>query len=168
MRLHQCALPRDIGRRSWRPKTTWNVITLPNPQVTPDRRAFAPADCNSTSDPNTPDDCSLDHRFWEEWDFSNFSAAIYASMQAIASKGQYSGAVLLMPLDDVGDSTTVTTYAQNISLMYQAAKTNDLPSKWLYFPSGRTAPSGATSTSVTLPAVVLPSREASWQLPTRR
>lgn len=116
------------------PKTTWNVITLPNPHVTPDWRAYAPSDCNSTLDPNTPDDCALDHRFWEEWDFSNFGTAIDASMLAIASRGQYSGAMLLMPLDDVGDSTTVTTYAQNISLVYRAAKAHRLQLQVVVFP----------------------------------
>ena len=31
------------------PKTAWNVFTLPNPHVTPNWRAYAPADCQSVS-----------------------------------------------------------------------------------------------------------------------
>ena len=43
------------------PQTSWNVFTLPNPQVTPNWRTYAPAACQAD-----PDSCAKDNRFWEQ------------------------------------------------------------------------------------------------------
>ena len=77
------------------PSTAWNVFTLPNPQVTPNWRTYAPSPCESD-----PEACANDHRFWELWKFSNFQSAIDASFSAVQSKGKYQGVVMILPLGD--------------------------------------------------------------------
>lgn len=105
------------------PKTAWSVFTLPNPQVTPNWRTFAPADCQSA-----PEACANDHRFWEEWDFGNFQTAIDASFAAVNSMGKYQGVMLNMPL---GESAI---YWNNIQLMYQSAANHGVRLEIALFP----------------------------------
>ncbi len=105
------------------PRTAWITFTLPNPQVTPDWRNYAPADCASN-----PDQCAQDHRFWEEWDLNVFSGAIDASFAAVASEGKYQGVMMLMPLADS------TNFWNNIQLTYQAAAKYGLEFEVVLFP----------------------------------
>lgn len=91
------------------PQTAWITISLPNAQVTPDWKNYAPPDCPD------PLACASDHRFWEEWDFSVFSDAIDASFKAIALQGRYQGVMVLMPLADS------PKFWNNIKLTYRAA-----------------------------------------------
>ncbi len=92
------------------PQTAWNVFTLPNPVVTPNWRTYAPPDCASD-----PDSCANDNRFWEEWDFTNFTSAIDSSFAALAQQGQYQGAMVLLPLGDT------PYFWSNIQLIYNSA-----------------------------------------------
>ena len=105
------------------PKTAWNVFTLPNPQVTPNWRAYAPADCQSD-----PDACAQNHRFWEEWDFTNFQTAINDSFAAVHSLGKYQGVMMNLPLGDTPD------YWSNIQLMYQSAASHGVRLEIALFP----------------------------------
>jgi hypothetical protein len=105
------------------PQTAWNVLTLPNPVVTPNWRSYAPADCSSD-----PDACAEDHRFWEEWDFSVFGSAIDSSFGAVASQGKYQGVMVLMPLGDT------PTFWNNIQLIYQSATNHGLSLEVVLFP----------------------------------
>lgn len=105
------------------PQTTWSVFTLPNPQVTPDWRTYAPADCAAT-----PDACAQDHRFWEEWDFSNFQTAIDTSFGAVKALGQYQSVMLLLPLGDT------PAYWNNLQLMYQSAVSHGVQLQVVVFP----------------------------------
>lgn len=105
------------------PQQAWNVFTLPNPQVTPGWRTYAPADCQSN-----PDACAQDNRFWEEWDFSNFQAAIDGSFGAVSALGQYQAAMILLPLGDT------PTYWNNIQLMYQSAAAHGVQLQFVLFP----------------------------------
>jgi hypothetical protein len=105
------------------PQTTWNVFTLPNPQITPDWRSYAPADCQAN-----PDACAQDHRFWEEWDFSYFQSAIDASFDAVNSLGQYQAVMMIMPLGDT------PTYWNNIQLMYHSAAAHGVQLEPVVFP----------------------------------
>jgi hypothetical protein len=102
------------------------VITLPNPQVTPNWQTYAPADCQS--DPNV---CADDHRFWEEWDFSTFAQAIDSSFAVIASQGKYNGIMLLMPLTDS------PTFWSNLQLMYDSAASHNLALQAVLFPKSK-------------------------------
>jgi hypothetical protein len=77
------------------PTTAWNVFTLPNPQVTPNCRSYAPSPCQSN-----PDACATDQRFWELWNFSNFQNAIDSTFSAVHSMGKYQGAMMIVPLGD--------------------------------------------------------------------
>ena len=77
------------------PQTSWNVFTLPNPQVTPNWRTYAPPACQSD-----PDACAKDHRFWEQWDFTNFQTAIDASFAAVNALGKYQSVMMILPLSD--------------------------------------------------------------------
>jgi hypothetical protein len=105
------------------PQTAWITLTLPNPQVTPNWRNYAPADCSSDLET-----CAQDHRFWEEWDFSVFSNAIDASFKAVASEGKYQGVMMLMPLADSNN------FRNNIQLVYQAAAKYGLAFEVALFP----------------------------------
>lgn len=102
------------------------VVTLPNPEVTPNWQTYAPADC--MPDPSV---CAEDHRFWEEWDLSTFTRAIDSSFGAIASQGKYYGVMLLMPLADSA------TFWNNIQLMYSSAASHDLALQVVLFPKSK-------------------------------
>jgi hypothetical protein len=102
------------------PTQAWNVFTLPNEKVTPNwksNKAYIPRKCR-----NKPDACADDNRFWELWNFNNFSGGIANSFGAVASQGQYQSVMMLMPLGDVTDPSNY--FAGNIQLMYSTAKTN--------------------------------------------
>jgi hypothetical protein len=105
------------------PQTAWIVATLPNPQMTPNWRSYAPSDCASD-----PDACTNDHRFWEEWDFSPFKAGIDASFTAIASQGKYQGVIVVMPLADS------SLFWSNIQLIYNSAAAHGLSFQPVLFP----------------------------------
>lgn len=105
------------------PSTAWNVFTLPNPQVTPNWRTYAPSPCQSD-----PDACANDHRFWELWNFSNFQSAIDASFSAVQSKGKYQGVMMILPLGDT------TVYWNNIQLMYKSAAGHGVQLEVVVFP----------------------------------
>jgi len=105
------------------PQTDWITVTLPNPQFTPDWRTYAPADCASN-----PNQCALDHRFWEEWDFNVLGGAIDASFAAIATEGKYHGVMMLMPLAES------TNFWNNIQLTYLAAAKYGLAFQVALFP----------------------------------
>jgi hypothetical protein len=105
------------------PQTAWSVFTLPNPQVTPNWRSYAPADCLSNADA-----CAEDHRFWEEWNFSTFQTAIDASFAAVSSLGKYQGVMLNLPLGDT------PAYWNNIQLMYQSAASHGVLLQVVLFP----------------------------------
>ncbi|HLJ79227.1 MAG TPA: hypothetical protein VKT75_17550 [Acidobacteriaceae bacterium] len=105
------------------PQKAWNVFTLPNPQVTPEWRTYAPADCQTN-----PDACAQDNRFWEEWDFSNFQAAIDSSFGAVSSLGRYQAVMVLLPLGDT------PSYWNNIQLMYQSAVAHGVQLQFVLFP----------------------------------
>jgi hypothetical protein len=135
------------------PQTAWNVLTLPNPEVTPNWRIYAPADCKSN-----PEACAEDHRFWEEWDFSNFQSAIDTSFAAINSLGKYQAVMMIMPLGDT------PTYWNNIQLMYQSAAGHGVQLEAVLFPKWKNgseycylynnrAPSGCQLVSRTTTAV---------------
>src|SRR5579859_1470461 len=53
-----CTLTCGAAVTSSGPQKAWNVFTLPNPQVTPEWRTYAPADCQTN-----PDACAQDNRF---------------------------------------------------------------------------------------------------------
>ena len=129
------------------PQTSWMVVTLPNPQVTPAWQQYAPQDCQP--DPSV---CAEDHRFWEEWDFSAFRDAIDASFTAINTQGRYHGVMLLMPLADSPQ------FWNNIQLMYNAASAQGLAFQAVVFPKSKYGPepcylynSGAPSDCATVP-----------------
>jgi len=135
------------------PQTAWNVFTLPNPEVTPNWRTYVPADCKSD-----PEACAQDHRFWEEWDFSNFQSAIDASFATINSVGHYQAVMVIMPLGDT------PTYWNNIQLMYQSAAGHGVQLEAVLFPKWKygseycylynnRAPSGCQLVSRTTTAV---------------
>jgi hypothetical protein len=111
------------------PQTAWNVFTLPNPQITPNWRTYAPLACQSD-----PDACATDHRFWEQWNFSNFQTAIDSSFAAVHSMGKYQGVMMIPPLGDT------TIYWNNIQLIYKSAAIHsvqlqlDVFPKWKYGP----------------------------------
>jgi hypothetical protein len=105
------------------PQTTWNVFTLPNPQITPAWRTYAPADCQSA-----PESCAQDNRFWEEWNFSNFQSAIDSSFAAVSSMGKYQGIMMILPLGDT------STYWSNIRLMYNLATKHGVQLQAVVFP----------------------------------
>ena len=105
------------------PQTSWNVFTLPNPQITPNWRSYAPIDCQSS-----PDSCAQDNRFWEEWDFSNFQSAIDSTFAAVSSMGQYQTVMMLMPLGDA------PAYWKNIELMYNSATAHGVQLQFVVFP----------------------------------
>ncbi len=135
------------------PQTTWNVFTLPNPEITPNWRLYAPADCNSN-----PEACSADHRFWEEWDFSNFQSAIDASFAAVNSMGKYQAVMMTLPLGDT------PAYWNNIQRMYLSASSHGVQLQVVLFPKWKygaeycylysnNAPSGCQLVSGTTTAV---------------
>src|SRR5262245_50746266 len=105
------------------PQIGWMVITLPNPEVTPDWREYAPPQCASN-----PDQCALDHRFWELWDFSAFAHAIDAAFATIAGDGNYYGVIPIVPLGDTA------TYWNNIRLLYDYAANHGLAFDPAIFP----------------------------------
>lgn len=92
------------------PQTSSIVLTLPNPEITPNWQSFAPPECASN-----PAACALDHRFWELWDLNNFADAIDASFSKIAAQGNYSGFIPILPLGDT------PTFQANIALLAQYA-----------------------------------------------
>ena len=75
------------------PQTSWNVLTLPNPQITPAWRTYAPSACQAS-----PEACAGDNRFWEQWDFKKFQSAIDSTFAAVQSMGQYQGVMMILPL----------------------------------------------------------------------
>jgi len=105
------------------PQAAWTVFTLPNPQVTPDWRIYAPADCQSN-----PEACAGDHRFWEDWDFSNFQNAIDTSFAAVNSLGKYRAVMMILPLGDT------PAYWNNIQRMYQSAASHGVQLQAVLFP----------------------------------
>ncbi|HEX4786348.1 MAG TPA: hypothetical protein VH350_18555 [Candidatus Sulfotelmatobacter sp.] len=105
------------------PQTSWNVFTLPNPQVTPNWRTYAPAACQSD-----PDACAKDHRFWEQWNFSNFQTAIDSSFAAVNALGKYHGVMMILPLGDT------TAYWNNVQLMYNSAAAHGVQLQTVLFP----------------------------------
>jgi hypothetical protein len=105
------------------PQNSWNVFTLPNPQVTPNWRTFAPAGCQSD-----PDSCAKDNRFWEQWDFSNFQSAIDSSFAAVNALGEYQSVMLILPLGDT------SVYWNNIQLMYTSATAHGVQLQIVLFP----------------------------------
>lgn len=108
------------------PQTSWMVVTLPNPRVTPSWQKYAPADCKGDVS-----GCGEDHRFWEEWDFSAFQSAIDASFADIHNKGQYQGVMVLMPLADS------PTFWNNINVMFNAANSHGLQFQAVLFPKNK-------------------------------
>jgi len=111
------------------PQTAWSVFTLPNPQITPGWRTYAPADCQSD-----PDACAQDQRFWEQWDFRNFQTAIDASFAAVSSMGQYQGVMMLLPLGDT------SAYWSNIQLTYKSASSHGVQFEAVVFPKWKYGP----------------------------
>lgn len=102
------------------------VVTLPNPTVTPSWQSYAPQDCRP--DPST---CAEDHRFWEEWDFSEFRSAIDESFKAISKQGKYHGVMLLMPLADSPN------FWNNVKLMFDSANAQGLAFQTVVFPKNK-------------------------------
>lgn len=117
------------ARAATGPQTAWNVFTLPNPQITPNWRTYAPPTCQSD-----PDACAADHRFWSRWDFSNFQTAIDSSFAAVHDMGGYQGVMLILPLSDSA------AYWNNIRIIYESAASHgvqlqvDVFPKWKYGP----------------------------------
>jgi hypothetical protein len=105
------------------------VFTLPNPEVTPNWRTYAPADCSSD-----PEACAQNQLFWEEWDFSNFQSSIDESFAAVNSLGKYPAVMVIMPLGDT------PTYWNNIQLMYQSAARHGLLFEAVLFPKWKYGP----------------------------
>jgi hypothetical protein len=105
------------------PSTAWNVFTLPNPQVTPNWRSYAPSSCQSD-----PDACAQDQRFWQLWNFSNFQSAIDATFSAVHSMGKYQGIMMILPLGDTA------AYWDNIKLMYKSAAGHGVQLEVVVFP----------------------------------
>jgi hypothetical protein len=105
------------------PQTAWNVFTLPNPQITPAWRAYAPASCQ-----NTPEACAGDNRFWEQWNLSNFQSSIDATFASVRSMGKYQGVMMILPLGDT------TAYFNNIRLMYNSAAAHGVQLEMVVFP----------------------------------
>jgi hypothetical protein len=111
------------GMAATGPSTAWNVFTLPNPQVTPNWRSYAPSSCQSD-----PDACAQDQRFWQLWNFSNFQNAIDTTFSAVHSMGKYQGVMLILPLGDT------TAYWNNIKLMYNSAAGHGVQLQVVVFP----------------------------------
>lgn len=111
------------------PQTAWNVFTLPNPQITPNWRSYAPPGCQSD-----PDACAQDQRFWEQWNFSNFQSAIDASFAAVSSMGKYQGVMMIVPLGDT------SAYWSNIQLMYKSASRHGVQFEAVVFPKWKYGP----------------------------
>ena len=105
------------------PEIAWNVFTLPNPEVTPNWRTYASEGCATD-----PEACAQNHRFWEEWDFSNFQNAIDTSFAAVNSLGKYQAVMMILPLGDT------PTYWNNIRLMYQLATVHGVQLEAVLFP----------------------------------
>jgi hypothetical protein len=105
------------------PQNAWNVFTLPNPEVTPNWRTYAPSACQSD-----PDACAEDNRFWEKWDFSHFQTGIDTSFAAVASQGQYEAVMIIIPLGDT------PRYWNNIQLIYQSAASHSVGLQAVLFP----------------------------------
>jgi hypothetical protein len=105
------------------PQAAWNVFTLPNPQVTPSWRAFAPTGCQSD-----PEACAKDNRFWEQWDFRSFQTAIDSSFAAVNALGKYQSVMMILPLGDT------TAYWTNIQLMYNSAIAHGVQLQVVLFP----------------------------------
>src|ERR1700757_618260 len=105
------------------PSTAWNVLTLPNPQITPNWRTYAPSSCQSN-----PDACATDQRFWELWNFSNFQSAIDSTFSAVHSMGGYQGVMMILPLTDT------TAYWNNLTLMYRSAAAHGVQLEVVVFP----------------------------------
>lgn len=107
-------------------QTGWIVVTLPNPEVTPDWRAVAPPECAGSEDQLRQ--CANNHQFWDLWDFTNFADAIDAVFERIAAQGQYTGVI---PLITLGDTPA---YWNNIHLMHAAAVSHGLAFAPVIFP----------------------------------
>ena len=105
------------------PQTSWNVVTLPNPQITPAWRTYAPSACQSS-----PEACAGDNRFWEQWDFKKFQSAIDSSFAAVQSLGQYQGVIVILPLGDT------STYWNNIRVLYNSANNHGVQLQLAVFP----------------------------------
>ena len=111
------------GMAATGPSTAWNVFTLPNPQITPNWRSYAPSACQSD-----PDGCAQDQRFWQLWNFGNFQSAIDATFSAVHSMGKYQGVMMILPLGDT------TAYWNNIKLMYNSAAGHGVQLEVVVFP----------------------------------
>ena len=105
------------------PTTAWNVLTLPNPQVTPNWRSYAPSSCQSD-----PDACATDQRFWELWNFSNFQSAIDSTFSVVHSMGKYQAVMMILPLGDMA------AYWNNIRIMYKSAAGHGVQLQVVVFP----------------------------------
>ncbi len=105
------------------PQTSWNVFTLPNPQVTPNWRTYASSACQSD-----PDSCAQDNRFWEQWDFTNFQSAIDSSFAAVNTMGKYQTIIVILPLGDT------TAYWNNLQILYNSAAAHSVKLQIALFP----------------------------------
>ena len=105
------------------PQTSWNVFTLPNPQITPAWRTYASSACQAS-----PEACAGDNRFWEQWDFKNFQSAIDSTFAAVQSMGRYQGVMMILPLGDT------PTYWNNIRVMYNSASNHGVQLQLVVFP----------------------------------
>ncbi len=105
------------------PQTSWNVFTLPNPQVTPSWRTYASTECQAD-----PDSCAQDNRFWEQWDFTNFQSSIDSSFSAVNTIGKYQTVMVILPLGGT------TAYWNNIQIMYNSASAHGVQLQFVLFP----------------------------------
>jgi hypothetical protein len=105
------------------PQTSANVFTLPNPQITPNWRTYAPAACQSD-----PDACAKDNRFWEQWDFTNFQTTIDSSFAAVNALGKYQSVMMILPLGDT------SAYWNNMQLLYSSATAHGVQLQIVLFP----------------------------------
>ena len=123
------------------PQTAWNVFTLPNPEITPGRRNYAPVDCKAD-----PEACAKDFRFWEEWDFRDCQNTMDPTLsRAVHSQGRYTGVTLILPFGNTPASWN------NIELMYQSAAAKGVQLQVVLFPpNGSMGRSTATCTRRTL------------------
>jgi hypothetical protein len=105
------------------PQTSWNVVTLPNPQITPAWRTYASSACQTS-----PEACAGVIRFWEQWDFKKFQSAIDSSFATVESLGQYQGVIVILPLGDT------STYWNNIRVLYNSANNHGVQLQLAVFP----------------------------------
>jgi len=133
------ALVSVEGMAATGPSTAWNVFTLPNPQVTPNWRSYAPSSCQSD-----PDACAQDQRFWQLWNFSDFQNAIDITFSAVHSMGKYQGVMLILPL---GTRRRIGT-TSSVCISRRRGKGSSC--KWSCSQNGSTGRNTATCTKAAL------------------